>query len=197
MNETIVTLTRLGRQRRRRSATPAARRVATFRVASTPRRRKGDEWVDGTTTWFTVNAWRRLADHVTRVAAEGDPVIVHGRLEADVWAREDGTSSTQLVVDRDLGGHDLARGTSLFTKPGRREDQPSGGDPWDRRRARARGRGGHGDRRDPRAGAGFGRAGRGRRRGRLSRGRDREERSRPVRAVRGAPAGCPAGCRAP
>jgi single-strand DNA-binding protein len=31
---------------------------ASFRVGSTPRWRKGDSWVDGQTSWFTVNCWR-------------------------------------------------------------------------------------------------------------------------------------------
>ena len=61
----------------------------------------------------------------------GDPVVITGRLESDVWVRDDGTSSTQLVVTATSLGHDLALGTSLYTKPARRDDEPSGGDPWD------------------------------------------------------------------
>jgi single-strand DNA-binding protein len=130
MNETIVTLNGwVGSEVEVHDAGGQA--LATFRVASTSRRRKGDEWVDGTTTWFKVKAWRRLAGHVKESLRVGDPVIITGRLEADVWVREDGTSSTQLVVTATSAGHDLARGTSLYMKPGRREDQPSGGDPWD------------------------------------------------------------------
>jgi single-strand DNA-binding protein len=129
MNETIVTLNGwVGSEVEVHDAGGQA--LATFRVASTSRRRKGDEWVDGTTTWFKVKAWRRLAGHVKESLRVGDPVIITGRLEADVWVREDGTSSTQLVVTATSAGHDLARGTSLYTKPGRSEDQPAGGDPW-------------------------------------------------------------------
>ena len=61
----------------------------------------------------------------------GDPVVITGRLESDVWVRDDGTSSTQLVVTATSLGHDLALSTSLYTKPARREDEPSGSDPWD------------------------------------------------------------------
>ncbi|KRF36573.1 single-stranded DNA-binding protein [Nocardioides sp. Soil805] len=130
MNETIVTLNGwVGSEVEVHDAGGQA--LATFRVASTSRRRKGDEWVDGTTTWFKVKAWRRLAGHVKESLRVGDPVIITGRLEADVWVREDGTSSTQLVVTATSAGHDLARGTSLYTKPGRSESQPSGSDPWD------------------------------------------------------------------
>jgi single-strand DNA-binding protein len=129
MNETIVTLNGwVGSEVEVHDAGGQA--LATFRVASTSRRRKGDEWVDGTTTWFKVKAWRRLAGHVKESLRVGDPVIITGHLEADVWVREDGTSSTQLVVTATSAGHDLARGTSLYTKPGRTDGQPVGGDPW-------------------------------------------------------------------
>jgi single-strand DNA-binding protein len=129
MNETIVTLNGwVGSEVEVHDAGGQA--LATFRVASTSRRRKGDEWVDGTTTWFKVKAWRRLASHVKESLRVGDPVIITGHLEADVWVREDGTSSTQLVVTATSAGHDLARGTSLYTKPARTDGQPVGGDPW-------------------------------------------------------------------
>ena len=98
MNETYVTLTgRVGSEVQLHDAGGQA--LATFRVASTPRRRRKDgEWGDGTTTWFQVKAWRRLAGNVKESLRVGDPVVITGRLEADVWVREDGTSSTQLVV---------------------------------------------------------------------------------------------------
>ena len=131
MNETYVTLTgRVGSEVRLHDAGGQA--LATFRVANTPRRRSKDgEWGDGTTTWFQVKAWRRLAGHVKESLRVGDPVVITGRLESDVWVRDDGTSSTQLVVTATSVGHDLALGTSLYTKPARRDDEPSGGDPWD------------------------------------------------------------------
>ena len=131
MNETYVTLTgRVGSEVQLHDAGGQA--LATFRVANTPRRRSKDgEWGDGTTTWFQVKAWRRLAGHVKESLRVGDPVVITGRLESDVWVRDDGTSSTQLVVTATSLGHDLAVGTSLYTKPARRDDEPSGGDPWD------------------------------------------------------------------
>lgn len=131
MNETYVTLSgRVGSEVQLHDAGGQA--LATFRVANTPRRRRkaDDEWVDGTTTWFQVKAWRRLAGHVKESLRVGDPVLISGRLESDVWVREDGTSSTQLVVTATSVGHDLAHGTSLYTKPARQDDRPVGGDPW-------------------------------------------------------------------
>lgn len=99
--------------------------VATIRVASTPRiRKRGGEWVDGETTWYSVTCWRSLADNVRDSVRKGDAVIVHGRFRADVWERADGERSTSYVVDAIVVGHDLTRGKSSFvrsTRPNREE----------------------------------------------------------------------------
>lgn len=96
-------------------------RVARMRVASTPRRRRNDQWEDGPTLWYTVKAWNSLADHATASLAGGQPVLVHGRLEADVWTREDGSTQVRYVVIAESLGHDLTRGTAVFAKPDRGE----------------------------------------------------------------------------
>ena len=96
--------------------------VANLRVGSTPRiRKRNGEWVDGQTSWFSVTCWRTLADHVRDSVHKGDPVLVHGRLRADVWEREDGQSSVTYVVDATYVGHDLSRGTAVFLKAQRPE----------------------------------------------------------------------------
>lgn len=95
--------------------------VANFRVASTPRiKRKGD-WMDGDTTWYSVSAWRALADNIRDSVKKGDAVIVHGRLRSESWRREDGQISNTLVVEASFVGHDLTRGTSTFVKSTRPE----------------------------------------------------------------------------
>lgn len=109
--------------------------VANFRVATTSRRFRNNQWEDGTTTWYSIRAWRRLADNAFASIKRGDPVVVHGKLEADVWTKEDGSTNTQLVVTATSVGHDLSRGTAVFTKPVRPEavqpvaTQPQP-DPW-------------------------------------------------------------------
>ena len=91
-------------------------RSARMRVASTPRRFRGDHWEDGPTIWFTVKAWNHLATHASSSLSTGQPVLVHGRLEADVWTREDGTTQVRYIVTAESIGHDLTRGTADFTK---------------------------------------------------------------------------------
>ena len=91
------------------------RAVASFRLACTPTRYRDGEWVKGTTSWHTVKAWNRLARHVAASLGNGDPVVVHGRLVADVWER-DGKPQTSFEVVASSVGHDLTHGTATFTR---------------------------------------------------------------------------------
>jgi single-strand DNA-binding protein len=97
--------------------------VANFRVASTPRLKRKGDWADGDTTWYTVTAWRLLADNIAGSVKKGDAVIVHGRLRSEDWKREDGQISTTLVVDASFVGHDMCKGTSAFLRSAR-PDRP-------------------------------------------------------------------------
>ncbi len=90
--------------------------VASFRLGSTPRTRRDEEWVDGETAWYSVSCWRTLGRNVAESVKLGDAVVVHGRLRADSWQR-DGVTATTMVVDAVAVGHDLTRGVSRFAKP--------------------------------------------------------------------------------
>jgi single-strand DNA-binding protein len=90
--------------------------VASFRLGSTPRYNRGGAWVDGHTSWYTVNCWRTLARNVKESVRRGDAVVIHGRVRVDVWEREGLPSTVQWVVDATFVGHDLTKGTSRFQK---------------------------------------------------------------------------------
>ena len=116
MNDTQITLAGwIGGDVTLRELTDG-RAVATFRMACTPTRYRDGEWVKGTPTWHTVKAWNRLGRHVAGSLASGDPVVVHGRLVADVWERE-GKPQTSFEVVASAVGHDLSFGTSVLTRP--------------------------------------------------------------------------------
>lgn len=91
--------------------------LASFRVAATPRQfdRAKEAWVDRPTTWFTVECWRSLAQNVATSLDRGDPVIVTGRLRTTEW-EEEGEPRSRTVLEAYSVGHDLSRGTSVFTK---------------------------------------------------------------------------------
>jgi single-strand DNA-binding protein len=98
--------------------------VASFRLGSTPRYNRGGTWVDGQTSWYTVNCWRALGRNVKESVQRGDAVIVHGRVRVDVWEREGMPNSVQWVVDASFVGHDLTKGTSSFLKTARVAKDP-------------------------------------------------------------------------
>ena len=124
MNESMVTFQGwLGADVRTRTAGGAL--VASFRVASTPRRyhRATQEWSDGPTQWYTVNAWRTLGDHCAASLRRGDPVVVHGRLNQSTWINSEGVEVTSLEVDATFVGHDLNRGRTQFARAERTREE--------------------------------------------------------------------------
>lgn len=116
-NDTMVTLQgNVGGDVQLRSAGETC--VANIRVACTPRRfhRQTGEWVDGQTQWYTVTAWRALGEHCAESLRRGDPVIVHGRLNARTFVNKSNIEVTTFEVDALTIGHDLSRGVSEFTR---------------------------------------------------------------------------------
>ncbi len=97
---------------------------ASFRVGSTPRYLRNGTWVDGQTSWYTVNCWRALGKNVSESVHKGDAVVVHGRVRVDVWEREGQPSSVTWIVDATFVGHDLTKGTSSFAKTARTTRDP-------------------------------------------------------------------------
>lgn len=95
--------------------------VASFRVGSTPRIKRDGKWIDGETTWYTVTAWRGLAENVRDSVNKGDAVMVHGKLRTETWTRDDKSVGSRTVVDATSIGHDMTRGTSAFTRSVRPE----------------------------------------------------------------------------
>ena len=59
--------------------TPNGHPVANFRLAVTARVKDGDSWRDGETSFFRVNVWRQLAEHVAESLTKGDRAVVIGR----------------------------------------------------------------------------------------------------------------------
>lgn len=103
--------------------------VVSLRVAVTPRKKDkdGTSWVDDTTLWFTVTAWRALATHVAESLHKGDRVVVEGRLSLASWER-DGETRTSLEVQASAIGLDLGRAPAGYL----RRATPGHGDPGER-----------------------------------------------------------------
>ena len=124
MHDTQITLTGLVGGDVTLREISEGRAVATFRVACTPSRYRDGEWVRGTPSWHTVKAWNRLGRHVAASLSNGDAVVVHGRLVADVWER-DGKPQTSFEVVASAVGHDLSQGTTVLTRSVPPAEQPA------------------------------------------------------------------------
>src|ERR1700722_48346 len=98
--------------------TPTHTPVTEIRVGSTPRRlnRATGEWEDGDTSFYTVKCWRRLAVNVRGSLRKGDMVIIRGKFVTRTWVDDQQRTRTQLQVEADSVGHDLAYGWSNFIR---------------------------------------------------------------------------------
>jgi single-strand DNA-binding protein len=81
--------------------TPNGNLVANFRLAVTARVKDGDSWRDGETSFFRVNVWRQLAEHVAESLTKGDRAVVIGRLKSRSWETPEGDKRSVVEVEAD------------------------------------------------------------------------------------------------
>jgi single-strand DNA-binding protein len=106
--------------------TPNGPAVAGFRMAVTPRVRQGDQWTDGETSFFRVNAWRGMAENVTESCGKGARVMVVGRLRSRSWKTPEGERRSVVEIEADEVGASLKFAQASLTKP-RRDSNAKGG----------------------------------------------------------------------
>ncbi|KTR86613.1 single-stranded DNA-binding protein [Leucobacter chromiiresistens] len=126
MSTTVTVIGTIATDPRTISA-PGKATFCTLRLASTDRRfdREQNQWVDGETNWFTVNAFRSLASHAGASFQKGQRVVVHGRLRVRRWETDE-KSGTSVEIEADAIGHDLRWGVTAFSK--RTPAEPETGD---------------------------------------------------------------------
>lgn len=100
-----------------KSTLPSGVPVTRFRLASGTRRfdRETNQWVDGATNWYSVSAYRALAENSASSLRKGERVVVTGRLRLRTWDN-DGHKGMDAEVDAEALGHDLRFGTSAFQR---------------------------------------------------------------------------------
>ena len=79
--------------------TPNGHAVANFRLAVTARVKDGDSWKDGETSFFRINVWRQLAEHVSESLSKGDRAVVIGRLKSRSWETPEGDKRSVVEAD--------------------------------------------------------------------------------------------------
>lgn len=90
---------------------------AAFRLAQTERRfnPRSNRWEDGDTSWYSVTCWRSFGENVAQSLKVGQPVVVTGRLKMREFMT-DGKMRQRAELHAITVGHDIRRGTSVFTK---------------------------------------------------------------------------------
>lgn len=116
MNDTVTILGRLGSDPIIKEISGGVR-VATFRLASTQSwyDSKNQAWTDTGTNWYTVSAFRQLAENAGTSLRSGDGVIVTGRLKLREW-ESGGKKGTSVDIDAEAIGHDLRWGRGAFIR---------------------------------------------------------------------------------
>lgn len=96
----------------------AGKAIASFSLASTPRTKDGDNWVDGETLWFRVSVFDQMAENVAESFVKGDRVIVQGRFKQRSYQTDAGETRTGLELVADEVGPTLRWATAKPVKVG-------------------------------------------------------------------------------
>jgi len=108
--------------------TPSGSPVVNFTVASTPRKKQGEEWVDGEPLFLRCTAWRDMAENIAESFEKGQRVIVHGRFTVQTYEARDGGQRSSNCLDVDEIGHSVRFGSSRFTRGARNPQSSAGGE---------------------------------------------------------------------
>lgn len=112
--------------------TPQGKPIASFSIASTPRTKDGDNWVDGETLWFRVSVFDQMAENVAESFAKGDRVIVQGRFKQRSYQTDAGETRTGLELVAEEVGPTLRWATAKPVKVGQGgggQARPAAADP--------------------------------------------------------------------
>lgn len=71
--------------------------IVKFSIASTERKKDGDSWVDGDTSWFDVEYWPK-DDSITDKFKKGAYLRLKGRLKEDKWTDKEGNKRTKVKI---------------------------------------------------------------------------------------------------
>ncbi len=101
--------------------TPSGAAVATFTVASTPRRynQQTSQWEDGTALFLRCNIWRQAAENVAESLTRGARVVVQGRLQQRSFETKEGEKRTVVELEVEEVGPSLKYATAKVNKVSR------------------------------------------------------------------------------
>ncbi|GAA4377510.1 single-stranded DNA-binding protein [Paeniglutamicibacter cryotolerans] len=105
--------------------TTSGQGMGKFRLAANERRlnKESGKWEDFHTNWFSVTGFRELGRNIVASLNKGDRIVVTGRLKINEFQRADGTMGQSADIEADSVGHDLAWGTSMFSRTPKRGER--------------------------------------------------------------------------
>jgi len=121
--------------------TSSGKCVIKFSIASTERKKQGDQWVDGETSWYDVEHWP-TDEQETKKFVKGAYLCLRGRLKVDKWEK-DGAKHTKVKIGmKEVESWEFVKGNGQPSSPRSQPQQqersaPSGGesgpsgDEWD------------------------------------------------------------------
>jgi single-strand DNA-binding protein len=96
--------------------TASGKAVANFRVATSERKKQGDEWVDGDECFLDCSIWDKAAENLTESLTVGAKVIVTGRLRQRSYETNSGEKRTVYEVKCDSVGPSLRNATAKVNR---------------------------------------------------------------------------------
>ena len=74
--------------------------VVNIRLATSDRRKEGDQWVDHT-EWHNVTVWGRSAENVAKFCTKGKELFVEGRIQTRKYTDKTGADRYSTVIAAD------------------------------------------------------------------------------------------------
>ena len=101
--------------------TPSGAAVATFTVASTPRKYNAQtsQWEDGDALFMRCNIWRQAAENVAESLTRGARVVVSGRLRQRSFETKEGEKRSVVELEVEEVGPSLKYATAKVNKASR------------------------------------------------------------------------------
>jgi single-strand DNA-binding protein len=92
------------------------------RVVTSGRKKTDSGWEDVDTTWWTVTAWRQLAENVAESLSKGDEVIVVGKVKQREYETAEGEKRSITEVTADAIGPNLRSATARTNRISRSQN---------------------------------------------------------------------------
>jgi len=103
--------------------------VVNLRVVTSGRRKTDEGWQDVDTTFWSVAAFRQLAENCAESLNKGDLVVVTGKVKSREWQDKEGNKRVSWEVAADHVAVDLVRNTASSSRVDRKSE-PVADDPW-------------------------------------------------------------------